>query len=39
MDLTNTVFLNAHFSADGTIRKNTKVREMWDPMQGNRQHR
>lgn len=25
--------------ADGTIRKNTKVREMWDPMQGNRQHR
>lgn len=25
--------------ADGTIRKNTKVRDMWDPMQGNRHHR
>lgn len=25
--------------ADGTIRKNLKVRDMWDPMQGNRHHR
>lgn len=33
------ILLDVKCCADGTIRKNVKVRDMWDPMQGNRHHR